>query len=368
MGISILYSRLFQLELKHDFYNDTYARGLHLRPDSDTQQLLKNARMLFKVIPRGILTFYRAADDTATPPALVPLTTAPRMVFGLFADNPSEFVNITDLDISASSLRYTGNKLLYFTNDPASPSTNPGSPEALTYDLLDGIETHLFTFNFGLAGNPATVQFRLEDRSGTPVPAGKDTDGNDLPTTLVLNRIGADAYAQSVDLRQRTGGRYDLVVLDNTGTTELLRRRIYVNNELKSQNPLGIVEVSYQLANLYNGTKYMEVNFRSRSTTWRYLIVNQSGQINLPTLSLVDNSGGGLGFTAQPNTTVNEVATAVFSSDSALPFRERTLLNLELRDSGSVVIAHLPNATPLGVVVDPGLLGTPPESEIYVFV
>ena len=122
MGVNVIYQRLFRIDLNHDFYSDGRARGLRLLPDPATTKAIKNGQMLFKPLNNGALTFFRAVDDALPPTPLVDLQVAPRFVFGLSVDNLTEFVNITDLDIPAASQKYTGSKIPYYTNDPASPS------------------------------------------------------------------------------------------------------------------------------------------------------------------------------------------------------------------------------------------------------
>ncbi|MEJ2596103.1 MAG: hypothetical protein P8100_13495, partial [bacterium] len=125
MSVSILYTRLFNLSVLHDYYVEGIAKDFVLRPTAETRQLLSGGRMLFKTIPKGCTVLYRTENDEITP--FVNKGPEARLKFLLSFKNLNELLNVTDLDESPSN-RYTSGKFFYLTNDPAGASRDPDTP------------------------------------------------------------------------------------------------------------------------------------------------------------------------------------------------------------------------------------------------
>ncbi|MGD9928909.1 MAG: hypothetical protein AB7U05_02725 [Mangrovibacterium sp.] len=287
--MNISYQRLFNLTVGHTYFKDGFDRFVRLYPTAETEALLKNGKMLFKRLPHGATVLYRTTLDEITP--FVQPGNDQRFVFVLKTDQVAGVLNLTNLDESISR-KYGAGNILYFTNLPESASTNSANPEIITHTLLDSLRGQLFTCQFSVSGNPATVLFRVTDAAGTPVSAGKDANGNPLPTSLGLSINSENLFTVSVDLRQKPKGRYTLTVLNSTGITTLREEKIYADNALARQNIVGIAELVYETAtgHLYGETEEYLLQFQRSGSLWKYVVVNKRANLDFDsdTLSIHD--------------------------------------------------------------------------------
>lgn len=376
---SVVYTRLFNLKVSHDYFKDGAAKGLVIEPTAQTSRLLRNGRMLFRVKPDGVVVFYSAAEDEVTP--LVNMGKDLRLVFSINIIDLDEFMNVTNLDES-SSRKFKSSNILYFKNNPSAASTDPVNPEAIAHTLIDSMRDVLFTYAFTLTGSPASVLFKLTDESGNPVSAGRDGSGNPLPPVLTVLKNDDGVYRQQVDLRDKARGRYTITIRNAADTTTLKEEVIYADGSLAPTRIIGIVDIVYNTAtnHLYASTEEYELKFRRQSTIWKYFIADKNKKVDLVANDLLitdTGSGGGTPYAvynfsrvgAEPSADVriNGFDTVVFKSNVPIPFYEQPKLNLELRKNpGNVsVIQHLPNPSHRGVVKDDA---GQPASEIYVFI
>lgn len=376
--MNILYTRLFNLSIRHDFYKDGLAEGVNLLPSADTAKLLKGGRMLFKHTPKGVTVLYRTEDDETTP--FVDLGKDVRLTLELSIDNKNEFLNITDLDESPAR-KYSSSNILYFKNDPAAASIDPDVPEVLGFELLDFIQGRLFTYSFAVTAAPAQVLFRVYDESNTLVPVGKDTDGVPFNGTLTLDKQDNDTYSQQIDLRDRPKGRYRIVVRNVADTTTLIEEKVYLDEYMAGKGINGIVDIIYDTAgdHIYDDTEEYALQFNRKQSYWKYLVVNKSNthDFSVDTFSINDagaattpyvvNNFSVLGSVPSADVKVNGLDTIVFLSDAEIPFYEIPKLSLELKKNALInpVLGHLPNPLHSGVVKqEAGALA----SEIYVFI
>ena len=377
--MNIIYQRLFNLGIGHDYYTDQRAKGVTLLPTPATATSLVNGKMLFKKVNNGIVVLYRALDDGITP--MIDLGGDAKFTFYLSADYKNEFLNITDLDESVSR-RYESSNIVYFTNDPANASTDAGSPETITHRVIDSLESQLFTYLFSLPAGPPEVLIRVTNAPGSLVPVGKSTDGTPLPTTLTLSKSEEDLYSQQIDLRNQPTGLYTITIRDIADANTLREELVYADSELASRDVLGIVDIVYETAtdHLYGATEEYLLQFSRKETVWKYFVVDKNGKIDLVAndLLVTDTGAGGgdpydtyvfnrEGDEPHADIRVNNLDTIIFRSTAPIPFYEEPKLNLELRrNPGNLqVIANLPNPSHSGVTKDDS--GSP-ASEIYVFI
>lgn len=377
--MNIIYQRLFNLGIGHDYYTDQRAKGVTLLPTPATATSLVNGKMLFKKVNNGIVVLYRALDDGITP--MIDLGGDAKFTFYLSADYKNEFLNITDLDESVSR-RYESSNIVYFTNDPANASTDAGSPETITHRVIDSLESQLFTYLFSLPAGPPEVLIRVTNASGSLVPVGKSTDGTPLPTTLTLSKSEEDLYSQQIDLRNQPTGLYTITIRDIADANTLREELVYADSELASRDVLGIVDIVYETAtdHLYGATEEYLLQFSRKETIWKYFVIDKNGKIDLVAndLLVTDTGAGGgdpydtyvfnrEGDEPHADIRVNNLDTIIFRSTAPIPFYEEPKLNLELRrNPGNLqVIANLPNPSHSGVTKDDS--GSP-ASEIYVFI
>lgn len=295
--MNILYSRILNLVVSHGYFEDAIDKLIYLIPTKETEALLKNGKMLFKYLPNGITVLYRTLDDESTP--FVELGKDQRFTFAIkFRENKSGLLNITDLDESPSRTYSAGN-ILYFTNTPASASTNRSNPETLSQEIIDTIRSPLFTYQFTLSGNPSTVKMVVADAEGNPVSVGKDTEGVPFPTTLSLSINDNNAFEQQVDLRPYSKGRYMITILNDAETDTLKEEEIYVDEDLAREDILGVVDLVYETAtdHLYGDTEEYKLELQRAESHWKYYIVNKSENIDLTADSLLITDAGSINGT-----------------------------------------------------------------------
>lgn len=278
------------MEVGHDYYKDGFDRLVNLSPTTETEALLRNGKMLFKKLPNGVTVLYRAFDDEITP--FIDLAKDQHFIFVLKSDNVSGLLNITDLDESPSRTFGTGN-IVYFTNNPAQASANKNNPEILTHKIIDTLRSSLFTYQFKINGNPATVKM-VVTTAGNPVSIGKDGNGVPWPDTITLSINTNNTFSQQVDLRNYQKGRYKIAILNDDETLTLKEEEIYVDELLERENILGIVELVYDSVtnNLYGQTEEYKLQFSKAKTFWKYYVVNKSPNIDLSTDSLLITDSG----------------------------------------------------------------------------
>ena len=289
--MNIIYKRIFNLVLGHDYFMDGYDRFVDVSPTAETENKLKNGKMLFKTLPHGITVLYRAGDDETTP--FVNLGQDQLFTFVLNSGNIPGLQNITNLDESHSKTFKTGN-ILYFKNSPANASSNKNNPEILSYEIIDSLRSRAFDYKFSISGNPASVKMVVTDSSGTAVSVGKDGNGNPLPTTLPISINSTNSFEQQIDLSTFTKGRFLITILNDAETITLKEEKIYADEILEKLNILGVAEILYESASghLYNSTEEYRLQLKKADTTWKYFIVNKSKNLDLSTesLKISDNS------------------------------------------------------------------------------
>ncbi len=289
--MNIIYKRIMNLVVGHNYFKDGIDRFITLYPTARTESQLRNGKMLFKRLPDGITILYKTLDDETTP--FVELEKNQRFTFILKTENIHGLLNITDLDESPSRL-YGSGKIIYFTNDPASPSHNSNSPEILTNEILDSVKGPLFTTQFSISGNPATVKMIVTDNAGTPVSVGKDGNGVALPTTISLSINSNNTFEQQIDLRNYQRGRYQIEIKNDAETLTLRTEEVYVDEQLEKDNILGVVDIVYDSVtdNLYNDTEEYKLQLKNADSFWKFYIVNKSRNIDLSTDSLLITDSG----------------------------------------------------------------------------
>jgi len=287
--MNIIYKRILNLVVGHDYFKDGVDRFVTLYPTAATENLLRNGKMLFKRLPDGVTILYRTLDDETTP--FVELEKDQHFIFLIKTSNKAGLLNITDLDESLARPFGTG-KILYYTNNPANASSNKNNPEILSHEIIDSVRGSLFTYQFKINGNPSTVKIIVSNSEGIPVSIGKDSNGNPFPKTISLSISSANSFEQQIDLRDYPGGRYLITIKNADETLTLKTEEIYVDKHLEKENILGLVDIFYDSVsnNLYRNTEEYKLRFKSTDRFWRYYIVNKSKNLDLSTdsLSIID--------------------------------------------------------------------------------
>ncbi|GMQ25632.1 hypothetical protein Aoki45_23140 [Algoriphagus sp. oki45] len=376
--MNILYSRLFEVQLLHDFFADGVAQTLGLSPDTSTQNLLKSGRMLTRSIPKGLIVLYRAEENLSDPE--IRLQVPCKFRFFINSSNSGFLHTITDWNTPQKDFK-TGS-FFHFKNNPANSSANPASLENLEYQILDGLRPKTLLEQVKLSSSPTSVIFRVRDESGNQVSSGKDSAGNPLPLDLSLSPDDLEIFSLRVDFKGKEDGIYSLELRNQADTETLFSKTYFFSGDAIGNTALGIIEISYvsSPARLYGTIDYYAIRLKRKSTRWTYIIVNQNKKLNLGTNQLsIRDRGNPQGtpygiYTFQqeggaphPDIKINNAETVIFKSQVPIPFFESPKLNLELRRTpgNRVLYANLPNPLRNGIAK---INGGEAFSEIFVFI
>ena len=363
------YKTLFEIEFLHNFFSNGVIPYMAIKPTEETKALMKNLKMIFKSNGGVDQVLYRTIPGSSDP--FVEEDQKVDFVFTIHPKYISEFQNITNLNQGSPSKAYGSGKIPFFKNDGGAASDDPATPEEIRHTLLDGIQPKVFNYSY-----------RLD-----PIPASKDTilrvtspDGSiEMITYNMTNEISPDAsglYTMPIDYGHKPNGQYKFNVRNKGDNTDLLTEFIYLDNELKTQDTQGIIQISYDPSdgNLYGNPEYYGITFIRKQSKWIYYIANKNGNLDLVSsdLSIVDDSDDtadmsnpydtysfNKGVEPDPDISVNGYETVVFTSIEDIPFYERPKLRLNLKVDDDVVIENLPNPPLAGV--------SGAFSEIFVF-
>lgn len=375
--MSIIYTRLGEVALRHDFYRDGIAKGIQLSPSAETANLLKNGRILFKTTPGGGVLLYRAEEDETTPisPLKVPLS----FFFYLNSENIGSFLQITDLN--EGSTEFESGKIPYFFNTPAQASTDNLAPEVLSYQLLDGARPKVFSLDLSLNPTPTSVRIKIRNSKDEIISSGKSQAGEWLPDLVEVFPDTQGNFRFIFDLKGRKEGIYTFTLRDESDTTDLWTKKYFLADDFSGKS-MGLIELSYTTApaHLYGSKEYYQLEFTSKESLWTYYVVNGNQKIDLVTSNLSIQDDGNEGTVpygtynfsqigASPNVDIklNGKETVVFRSQSKIPYFETPKLNLKLvkTPGNQVLIPSLPNPSRSAPTKE---FGGDTNTEIYVYI
>ena len=101
------YKILFSVDILCDYYKDISSLDFDILPSAETVLLLKNYRLLYKVIANRLVVLVKV-DDSGVP--LIELDPEAKFVFYLSLNNHL-FINFSSIDLAALTT-----KRFYFTN------------------------------------------------------------------------------------------------------------------------------------------------------------------------------------------------------------------------------------------------------------
>lgn len=375
--MSIIYTRLGEVALRHDFYKDGLAKDINLWPTDETAHLMKNGKILFRKTSGGIVLLYRAEEDEVTP--LTPLKLPQSFFFFFKPENAASFLQITDLD--NGSEEFQAGKVPFFQNTPANASTDSDNPEELTYQLLDGTRSKVFSIDLKLNPIPSSVRIKIRNAAGEVISSGKDLSGNPLPDGFEVGPDDNGLFRFTFDLAGRKEGVYTFT-LRNSADTEDLWSKNYWLGESRIYQPLGILELRYQAApdHLYGAKEYYQLSFNRKESLWTYYVVNGNNKVDLISseLQIQDQGNEGsvpygsytfnrIGDSPNAEIKINNLDTVVFRSQGKIPYYEIPKLNFQLRKTpgNQVLISNLPNPSRSAPIKESG---GEANSEIYVYI
>ena len=376
--MNIIYSRLFEVSVLHDYFREGIAREVRLSPTLETMELLKKGRMLLRETPSGIVVLYRAKMDLASPEVLL----NPPIEFNFFiqSTNPTQFFAVTRL---TKGLRtYQAGDFLAFANSPAAASSDPQNPEKIELEIWDGVRSKTFSSRIKLDPIPSKVILQVKNSSGEKIPSGLDASGTLLPLDLELTPDDKGEVLLKIDLKGKKEGQYSLILRNESDTEDLWKRDYFLTQDNGINSAIGVLKINFVSGpdHLYGPREYYALDFKRKATKWTYIIVSQNKKIDLGSAQLSIRDKGNppdspyatynfqqIGDAPNAELTVNNSETVIFKSQDPIPFFENPKLNLELRrkPGNRVLFANLPNPSRSGAIkVSPG----EEISEIYVFI
>lgn len=239
------YLPLFDLRMRHAYYNNGRSPDFLIEPTHETARLLNNFRSMTKILPDG-LRVVTAVKDSAE--AFIKIPPGTVMSFELRLQNP-EFALISDpRDIATSVSPLYSNANLSREEET---EIELSSKEAWTQETLDVAEPSPAE-SFVLSGKPikgVTVEnFKLE--SAGPVAAVVAYDAQD-------NLISVDS--RSASQGQKFTLKYPVTAPIPHGVYALIE--IHVNDSLPN-----IAKPSKQ-------SRQFHISFRAKQATWAYYCV-----------------------------------------------------------------------------------------------
>lgn len=375
--MNIIYSRLFEVSVLHDYFKEGLARDIKLIPTRETQDLLRKGRMLWRETPQGIVVLYRAELDLTSPEVAL---AAPIDFFFFIESRTTQFFAVTQ--VTEGPRTYQAGDILAFQNSPANASTDAETPEKIELEIWDGARAKTFLTRMTLNPKPTKVLFQVRDASGTKISSGQDETGAAFPLDLEITPDDQGEFLISLDIKGKPEGNYSLTLRNAADTQDLWKKEYFLTQDPEVRSALGVMKISYRAApnHLYGSKEYYAINFKRKATKWTYIIVSQNKKIDLGSaqLSILDkgNPPGSpystynfqqVGTAPNADLKVNNSETVIFKSQVPIPFFESPKLNLELRrkPGNRVLFGSLPNPSRTGSIkVSPG----EEISEIYVFI
>lgn len=376
--MNIIYKRLFELSIRHEFFANGKGRNLNLIPTKETQNLFKSGRMLFRDTPNGTLVLYRAKNDLVSPEIDLP---RPKTFSFLLQSDDQAFIQ-TVSDFDKLPRKFSSGDFLHFQNLPAQASTDSSNPESLEHEILDGRRSMRFSSEVILNPIPGTVILQVLDSDGNKISSGKDFNGQALPVDRIIQAEPDGKVRFEINLSGKKEGVYTIQLRNDSDTTTLWTRDFFLSADPNLSNSLGVVQIRYSSSpdHLYGLQEFYRLQLNRKTSKWTYYIVNQNKRIDLSSSTLIiedrENPPSSpysqyqfdqLGSTPHPEIRINDHETVIFRSQVPIPYFERPKLNLELRRNpgNRVLFSHLPNPLRHSPVKTDG---GDPISEIYVYI
>jgi hypothetical protein len=356
----INFQSLFSLQFRHSYFADGQARNLTLVPSAETALLLKGRELLL----RGNTVVARTNTQVEPNRPHHPLGRTDRLVFFL-SMRDARFFNYTDYAVVT-------NRIYRFTN-----AGRKGSPDNLhlsqeaEVSSADLVDLRPSSFRFKLPAGTGKVSVRDV--------WGQTVQGDRLVTPQSEEYVG-------IQLQDEPSGTYSLWA--EGGTAPLLT--FFKDDAAVSSTPAGVIELlcdiqsegdspygfvqfgkDEQNGHLPAEAPTFSLQFKARSTRWRYLVVEK--YTRQPHRYQIATTPSGVEFVALQPELLPDGSTALpLESATPLLLQERPSLKLNLQaedpqaNTGPVSrIAMLPFP---GIDLLKGSETTGFTSEIFVYV
>ena len=336
---------LFSLEILHDYYANQQCKDFDLQPSSDTFYLMKNLKMMTKILNNKLLVLTESENSK-------PVYAAnPESIFRFYMlPKKANFSNYTNLSLAAqtdsvyyfsnlsgtvtSGKKFLSNKIATYSNSKnyvpgdlvvngsgvlfeALQNSGPGSSVKATTNtdfwLNAGNKTYVSnadcikkipaTYNFNLSVPSAVINISI---SGYQISSGE----YDKELIAEIKNFNDPQKSVQLNFSPLPAGKYKIIV---NGSEEF----VYYDPQIINQAVFGVIEihnhqnVSADFSILDNSGKIKELNytlhFRNRSTIWKYITKTNS-------VTTVKDTAGAFEFST--------LVTQQFTSTKPIPLTE----------------------------------------------
>lgn len=324
-----LFEPLFEIAVRHDYYENDYSRDFRLLPTGETRKLLRGHGMLFRSTSTGLVVLSQVeTNGTGDMKVSNPPYNDFRCRF-MLVPKRAQFLNYTDLPFHKQ-----GEELYYFNNLRAN---------------RDGNVKYLHDTGSRVAGGDRLPLENGGFRRVLSGPGEKRTARLVYPdANIAISREapGVDGkFAFQFDLDRYPDGR---ARFESDGTAE----SFYAMGRPPRAGLFGIIEIYHGSAvpspyrfiesgGTLNSQKYT-LWFGRRGTFWRYEVIDRTGQ------NLTDPEISGNGFTFSEATPASYPPDRKrFVSDQPIELREEGVESLSLsrkvNSTRKSVLDSLPN-------------------------
>lgn len=366
------YSTLISLKVKHDYYQDNLSADLYFNPASAVKKTFKNQRWLNKVYDTGFSLICQT--DAGNKPVI----NIDNIVlhYGIGLRNAAKFNAVTILDQTGPVKVFSNQKKMYFFNEALN--------EVLKYRILDEIIPDIFNLGFSIADSHTAVTLRINSLTVNNHTIEFDVSGAPVNGPYHIERKTDKTFSKLLEMRHLPDGLYTISVKNAADTgADIITFTVFKSTELAAMPIFGVLELAIPATDAAIIETKFSINFKRKSTTWKYFVVNRSG-IDLDDFDILlkDKSNDGTPngnpvygkyiFSGNPPAQpvpdpVNNIAgtsTLLFASTAKIPFFEtvKTGLKLIRKEGGTEVVLaeNLPNPIPEKQAGE--------ESKIYVYV
>ncbi|TCD10412.1 hypothetical protein EZ449_08655 [Pedobacter frigidisoli] len=365
------YSKLFSVNVRHNYYEDYLCEDLSFVPTQNSSSIMRNQRLLYKAFATG---FSLICEVNSEKKPLIKLSET-KFQFGISLKLAAKFMAITNLNETTPAKEFLSNKKIYLTNVGLNPD--------LKYSIIDAVVGDLMSLNFSLAAN-SEITLRVNSLEKNNLVIAYDTNGGPIPSPYKIKKSDDGTFSKLLDLSKLTDGLYAISIKNAADTgNDLLSFKIFKSNELSAQPNFGVLDIKIPALDAAAVETKFSINFLRKETTWKYYVINQSG-IDLDDFGLFVNdksadgsaSGNpvysnytfaGIPVPADDTDPINKIADAeivLFTSNVKIPFFQKVKTGLELskKDGPTEVVLskNLPNPTAEKQAGE--------ESRIYIYV
>ena len=350
------FKTLFQLSMKHGYYDNELSNDFQFVPSSRTSKDIKSFRLTskkFNASPNGLganglITMYTQVDGA--PLITIAPGSAPKGVYGMYLIN-DQFYNFTD---EISNLE--SGEIFYFTN--------VGSVESSGVFPLVRSQHYLkrksFPYRFNIVDSyPLTATVKILDSAGAELSKYEQT----------LESANGD-FEALINLEGVEDGRYQVQV-STAGSGIIQTDQYYLSDEFALNRPFAILDIVVN-DNTSLSEKQLQIEFTPREELWKYFIVFKEPLVGGEVIEV-----GSLAGTTFSEVTsfvgpsrVEDLATKesleerypgsevrLFESDATIEFSESPEKSIKLKKDSVALINNMPSPSV-----------TSPKAEAYILI